>query len=558
MLVSSFFLPLYFTPESRSSLREQWTSKIDDYFHLCGPSLKASSLNNPNDPWAYTGSIVSQQEAPLYSKTATNLLMILKIISYMTIIIPLTMLLAKYLLRYPYHLTLLLSERASSAPITQTEWLSSTDLIYIQSQLSTILPVALEKKAHPSISYYHISADKNSVFEIADFPNLIFKTSNNASCINIRFEKMQLLEKLVKTNNYNKLLIPRSHILTISLPNKKFHPCIIEQKIYNLDKHKKNKLGWPTMPGSYGWVEHDKNLRPAIIQAAQVIQKTGLSDIFYRNLPAIIDKNTWKICLLDTDVFKSSPDMVSYNLSQLIKCCWSKESIDAVIAASDLQKIPEEYREHFSEYLDNTKKDRLHDLVKLQADKEPYAQMQLNLGNINNPHKPIKVDIKQLGLDLTQTTLNPSNERVSIISYLNQIIATLNQSLEDNHHKLLHTYHNHRKIIFDTHIYDHVKRAYTPRVNTLWYLSLKNAPPLINLLGLNQDEKNDFQGWLFLAEQQNSNSSYGYIKALEYQKKTWLYQIITALQEKGFIFSSDYSVDGKPNLLLCSNLSLCL
>ncbi|MBF5051251.1 hypothetical protein CLAVI_000892 [Candidatus Clavichlamydia salmonicola] len=565
MFIHHFFTPISFISTSHPPLRAKLINLVDDYFHLHGPTFIVEQPSSPHNPLTYNGMLKKAISTKPQEQAHKILILTAKILSYTTLIIPFIMLLAKYLLRQPYTFVPLLQDHTSSTETANptgfanslsmpTEFVKTQDLKTITSILSTSIPLVITKPVNKNIFSSCKSSKGIHDFELNSAPNFVFKIADDNEYAQTIFANTQRIENLIKAKGYNKVFVPKSQLLKITLPNNTTKFCIIKEKLSFPEEHKKNYLGWSIIPEAYGWLEHDEELRPAIAQTASIIQESGLSDVYYRNTPAVLHNGEWKICLLGTEDFRPSPAMIRYNLLQLIQCAFSEKSIQAIIDSCNPALISQNNIQSLLNDLQNKKIKRSEEILNILLYKNDYKKMQTSLGHINNPFKPIIIDIESLKLDLTQTALSPNQENIAIKDVINTVITLLNKqlsikSIEPFHQYDNHQYDNHRLINFPLVTYSKKEKDYIPHPSISGYLS-DTELPLLHLLGLTSKEISDFKALIALRKNQGKHTQAQHNKALEYQKKTWLYQIFTALQENGYIFSSPYNGPEGIKLLL--------
>ncbi|MBF5050522.1 hypothetical protein CLAVI_000128 [Candidatus Clavichlamydia salmonicola] len=345
-----------------SCLWQHALNAVDQYFHIHKNFifLVDESIDSNKKTSLHQGVLVK-------SAPSSKIFTACKIFTYLTIIIPLIMLFAKFLLRYSHTF----KERSiffdsinkcSSLPnlinpfskdissILETHFFSSItdpnqlDLENVIKELYELKEDINQKKTHPNIYYYYPVSLPHIHFELKSFPGIIFKTysSNNGPISDCSSEayvndfnqtskkylKIKIIEQKLKKQNFDKLILPKNKLFTIKHAGREYI-YLAEEKITCAPSIYANKI----------WQYYDEELQAAFIQLAKFITINGLEDISPSNFRAVrCCENQWKLAILNSNclVFSILPTDYYFNqaypngIIELINSLYSRKSIIAV------------------------------------------------------------------------------------------------------------------------------------------------------------------------------------------------------------------------------------
>ncbi|MBF5051252.1 hypothetical protein CLAVI_000893 [Candidatus Clavichlamydia salmonicola] len=445
-------------------------------------------------------------------------------------------------------------EKTNDTLLTQRFKFLESEPLFINLQLITkklekALPYILERRFHPLIARYYNISSKYIVFQLRGMPHIICKAVIDITAFESHITNSKTIAKIIEDKNYDKIIIPQSHILEITSTCSNTVIFYLEKKT-NLPKNAQNHaLNWPISPKIYGWTECDDKLRPAFIQLAHIIQETGLCNINRNNCLAVLDQNTWKLVLVDTETVKPSSASIMGSLLDLISHVSSPTSAAAIIESCKPELMPQIEFCAFLEKLKEKSIPILEETKQFISLKNKYISMQQNLGNIGHPFKPITVTMNTLELNLSQTTTTSDHKKISLKTVLKKVIIILNQLLLENSTCPNAINDSPRLVNLPTYLYNVDSKDYIPHPHTTLNIYDPQACNSLALLGLSAEEKQDYLKKMQLMRTSARLPKFYLTHALQYQKKTWLHQIITALQNQGYILTSDY-MEGEEVTLL--------
>lgn len=178
---------------------------------------------------------------------------------------------------------------------------SSLDSKEISTYLSsrTTLEDVLYKKAGKHVNYLNLKTEF-TVFNMEQFPNLIFKISHTEISLQNRYLNHCYIARAARDNGFDRLTIPEVTVSTLS-DNKSQQSVIVENELPILKGNRIELL--------QHYANYDKALESPVEQMARLICITQLTDIKPQNLPLMFNLDTGKICfaLVDLDHLPNRP-----------------------------------------------------------------------------------------------------------------------------------------------------------------------------------------------------------------------------------------------------------
>lgn len=174
---------------------------------------------------------------------------------------------------------------------------SKTISTYLTSH--TTLHDVFVRKSGKQVKYLNLITDF-TVFELEQFPHLIFKMCFREVTLQNRYRNHCYVAQVARDNGFDRLIIPEVVVSTLSDKNGQ-RSVIVENKL-------------PIFAGNIiellqHYANHDKALESAVEQMARLICITQLTDIKPENLPLMVNPDTGEICfaLLDLDPLPTRP-----------------------------------------------------------------------------------------------------------------------------------------------------------------------------------------------------------------------------------------------------------
>lgn len=363
MLNLNFFTPVSFGDQPKSCT-QALLETVDSYFYLGGKKAYVIPGHIQQD---IKGTVLTEDSAPF-------LITALKVLSYLTVILPMIMLIAKAILRSfdSFHIVNVQQVLEEGIDISQE----------ITQKIQQLMPKILNRQNQddPEIIRYTSS---NLVFSLTSVPDLIFKSTND---IDRRFEKMVKAQEVCLAHQLGLLVIP--HAKKFNVGGRSF---IAEQR-FNIQRHESAQEQLHT---------ELSGLNETIRQLAIFIAKTGFSDVEWRNIPIIDDEPSFqgsrRIALIDLEEMTSPVTGIFGEGSLrrgLIRCLSSEEQIDIALTEASRHGI-------ISPYVapDEVKAKRIEELQNYEQLKQFHARN----GILENPRKPIQIDdLSTLDLNLDE------------------------------------------------------------------------------------------------------------------------------------------------------------
>ncbi|MDF2549884.1 MAG: hypothetical protein K0S07_951 [Chlamydiales bacterium] len=389
-----FFTPLKYKTDDKK-LIEFLLEKVDNYFYLGGK--KACVLKHSKNG---TGKVL------LLSKKASSIEKIVKISSYLTLVIPLALLLAKAALRFTHRFKYI----DPKAKLEKGLEISSATRSKVQALASQI------QRAADDSEIEWLSRGNNRVFRLKEDPSLVFKTVSKRP----RFANMVRAKEICLAKRLNLLIIPKAKEIQIDGDQGQKFPLIAEE---SLDL---NPI--PSIQEDL-YRTHAEELQDAVCQLATFIAKTGFNDVTWRNIPVLNQPSGLqkRIALIDLEHMESAISGFLGDINNgscgLIRCV-SEGQIDRVIAEADRQGVALDPMEVLQ-----AKNARLE---QIDADRRLFAFYERQ--NIITGKEPLEVDVAQLGLDLALRcqSRNTNSAAFTLKDAVEEVIQEINRQIQDS------------------------------------------------------------------------------------------------------------------------------
>ena len=371
----AFFTPVNFGGDQPKSSTESLIESVENYFYLGGK--KAYVI--PGEINQNSKGVVLLQDSPAL------LAVVLKVISYLTVIIPVVMLIAKAIVRSLYHFHIIDAKQKLEEGIDISQ--------ATMEKLQRLMPIIQSRGKDPEITWHQSS---NLVFSLASAPNLIFKTAvpnrhiicggRSLSAEQIseeRFANMVKAYGVCLAHRLGLLVIPHAKKLNIT------GMTVIAEERVNINPNESAQEDLYRLPG----------LNNTIRQLVTFISKTGFSDVEWRNMPLIDAAPELQgdrcVALVDLEEMEDAATGIFGGLRRgLIRCLHSEEQIDIALARAKQYGI----RSPFTTP-EEVKARRMEEIRSDQQLQQFYARN----GILENARKPIQVaDLATLGLNLEE------------------------------------------------------------------------------------------------------------------------------------------------------------
>ncbi|EKE08203.1 MAG: hypothetical protein ACD_17C00291G0004 [uncultured bacterium] len=357
-----FFTAVSFGDQPKSCTQSMFET-VDSYFYLGG---KKAYVIPGHAQQGIEGAVLAK-DSPAFVITA------LKVISYLTVALPVVMLIAKAILRsiHSFHIVDVKQKLEEGIDISQ-------DTI---EKIQVLMPKIRDRQNQDDQEIVRYTS--KSVFSLRSVPNLIFKSVGDADG---RVENMVKAKEVCLAHQLGLLIIPHA---------KKFHVdgrTLIAEECFDVQQHESaQERLYSELSG----------LNETTRQLATFIAKTGFSDVEWRNMPIIDDapvfQGSRRVALVDLEEM-DSPEIGIFGgglgRRGLIRCLSSEEQIDIALAEAGRHGIVNQY------VTPAQVKARRIDEV------QNYEQLQrfyVRNGILENARKPIQVDdLSTLGLNLDE------------------------------------------------------------------------------------------------------------------------------------------------------------
>lgn len=474
-----FFTPVRFDGQEKG-IKHHLFEGVEGYFSLGG--VKAYVVLNK----IVDGSQEVELKYASESKTEKMILGAIKVVSYMTCIIPLMMLVTKAIFRATHKFHVI-----SAAEVLQ-EGINISDATV--SKIRSCMKNILLNKEGDGVHFYK-SGDNHRVFSLDAEPELVFKMSSNnvrfsgsSSAIKARYQTMVSAKTVCMTHYLGLLVIPNAKLFKVDGLD-----IIAEKKVDIISDESAQEKNFEDCAN---------RLNEAIHQLTVFIVKTGFSDVEWRNIPVIenIPDGNCKIALIDIEEMEGAKTGLFGGIFRRgLVGCVNEEQIDIVIEEARKYGLVDEAA---------VQRVKSYRLEELQSDKQ--LKQYYKTRNIEKGKEPIQVDVDSLGLDLTEEgqietpTKIETDDAIEIIMDLKTV--TMREVVKDVIKKmngLIQESSDEKSVKGKRYFVLDTGRGPFHRYNRL------GVPP--NAVYISEEE----------------------------EKKIWLKRIIQALIEKGHIFKLD-------------------
>ncbi|KAF3361816.1 Uncharacterized protein PHSC3_001582 [Chlamydiales bacterium STE3] len=413
----SFFTALQYNQSHKKSRCEFLLEKVDNYFYLGGK--KAYVLQDGRE-----GIVFSQANTSCLEKIA-------KITSYLTIIIPAILLITKGILRSQHHFKIIDPKEELEQGIHLTD-----DTV---RKFIDLLPKIVNKKEDDELTW--LSRSKTLVFQLPD-SDLVFKMAqpyvsifrgdkllNPNQLIEERFANMVKAKEICLANQLGLLIIPQAKKFVISTVDGKEYTFIAEEKLaFQANESLQEESYYKFAP----------NLNETARQLAIFVVKTGFNDVTWRNIPLLDEglEEDRHLALIDLEHMESRVNgfIGDPNGSRGLIKCLSEEQIE--IAIAEALKSGAITKKEASE----VKKARLEELEYDKQLRNYYAKRAIVTGK-----EPIEVDLDSLDLNLDdeigevkipiwldEDAFKWQTKRVTLRDVAEEIITEINRLIENS------------------------------------------------------------------------------------------------------------------------------
>jgi hypothetical protein len=417
----SFFTAIKYTDSYKKSMVESALEQIDNYFYLGGKKLHIIGSEDKQPK-----GVLSETDSSVPARIA-------KVFSYFTIVIPLTMLLFKSILRSTHYFTVMDPKIELEKGMKITE--KMTD------QLTSLMPKIVKGEKDDSLIW--ISQESNYIFQLKDYKDQVFKLARpsivnrierggDLLCknedIDKRFNNMVKAKEICLVNGLNLLIIPPATKQVITFKGMPYHFIIEKHLDFNPDQTAQEEL----------YNKYSTDLKEAVRQLVILIAKIGLDDIVWRNIPVLNEKKDFmgnrRVALIDLEFLGNVQSGVlggSYCSRGLIRCV-NKELITVIMDELLKQKV----------LIDQAKIDEVIDLRYKELDFDEKLEAFYKDNNITTGREPIKVDLETLELDLKEEGEIASGkydkdesqtmETITLKEVIETVIGEINKSIKNS------------------------------------------------------------------------------------------------------------------------------
>jgi hypothetical protein len=440
MSAINFFTPIYYGEQAKTS-KEKALQNIDNYFHILGNKAFVIGRNQAG------------QEEVVLKKSKFSGSKFLKAVgialSYFTVVIPLSMLISKAILRSSKKYSVIDPKNELEKGVN----LTPETIKKIQSLVPSIL------KGEDKEGTQYIQGSK--IFSHKNYPNLIFKmgladggkTEHNGKWLNgkqvmeRRYENMIKAKRICLIDKLDLLAVPHAKKINFKTPDGKEGVLIAEERMNISSDNDQEDL----------YFSQAKDLNHTVKQLATLIAKTGFNDVTPRNIPIINESKSKhgqrRAALIDLEHMNNAVNGFTGDLNGscgLIGCLANQEQFDIVM---------EEARKNGL----NVKKSKFADAKKERINTIAYEtklrQFWQNKGIVNGA-EPLQVDVDSLGLDLNEQgqmnvpeivngKLEYKKQKVSMREAILDVVGEINRLIQKNAAKSI-TIKGRRYIKLDT------------------------------------------------------------------------------------------------------------
>lgn len=353
-----FFTAVSFGDQPKSCT-QPFLETVDSYFYLGGK--KAYVIPGHTQSGA-EGAVLSK-DSPAFLITA------LKVVSYLTVALPIVMLIVKAVLRsiHTFHIVDVKQKVEEGIDIPQETI----------EKIQALMPKIQGRQDDAEIVRY---TSRNLVFSLRSVPNLIFKAVGDADG---RFENMVKAQEVCLAHQLGLLIVP--HAKKFNVGGRTF----IAEQCFDIQQHESaQERLYAELPG----------LNETTRQLATFIAKTGFSDVEWRNMPIVDDTQEFqgsrRVTLVDLEEMGDPETGIfggGLGRRGLIRCLSSEEQID--IALAEARRCGIASRWVTPAEVKARRIDEVHNYEQLQ-------RFYTRNGILENARKPVQVD------DLASLCLN--------------------------------------------------------------------------------------------------------------------------------------------------------
>lgn len=365
-----FFTAVSFGDQPKSRT-QSLLETVDSYFYLGGKKAYVIPGHTQQDGV----STILTKDSPAF------LITVLKVISYLTVAIPVILLIAKAILRSIHNFHIIDAKQKLEEGID----ISQATIEKIQM----LMPKIQGRQDDVEITWH--ARSNNLVFSLTTVPNLIFKMAPAGGVLSAeqiseqRFANMIKAKEVCLTHQLSLLVIPHA---------KKFNVAgmtLIAEERVNINQNESAQEHLYQLSG----------LNETARQQATFIAKTDFSDMEWRNMP-VIDaapefQGNRRVALVDLEEMDGAVTGIfgGFRRRGLVRCLHSEAQIDIVLAEAQRQGV----RSRYSSPAEQVKARRMEEI---QADHQ-LQQFYMRNGILENARKPIQVDdLASLDLDLEE------------------------------------------------------------------------------------------------------------------------------------------------------------
>lgn len=322
----NFFTPVHYRQQGLTKKTKR-LSQVDRYFFLGGRSATVISNKGPK----------GAEKVVIVDAKTTTAHKILKILSYLTVIAPISMLIAKAILRSKHTYKVFNTQKQLEKGIH----ISKETVAKIQK----LVPSISKGENHRSIEW--IARGNNYVFRLKNHPNLVFKYAPDAIIlnkrrltpemqINERFRNMVKAKAVCIANNLNLLQIPQAQKIEVMAGENK-HLFIVEES-----------LDFPSEESAHEelYASQAANMKETNKQLVTFIAQTGFNDVTWRNVPLINEAPGYlgarRVALIDLELMLNAQKGFTgdkKNESRGFIRCLNPDQIDEVVREARQQGV---------------------------------------------------------------------------------------------------------------------------------------------------------------------------------------------------------------------------
>jgi len=404
-----FFTPINFAHHPKSC-SQSLVEYANSYFYLGGKKATVIPGHKQNG----REGVVLTKDSPRFLITA------LKVLSYLTVILPILFLIVKAIYRSMHKFHVIdVRQKLNEGIEVSSETLK---------KIEKLIPKIRTREKNSELVWYQDS--HNFVFGLSSVPDLIFKIAVQEAeeKIKNRFKNMVQAQKVCLAHQLDQLVVPHAKVFELEAQGKKITILAEERLSFPQDESAQEKL-YQTLPG----------LDKAIEQLTTFIAKTAYSDVTWRNLPVLNGDLSFqgprRIGLIDLEETKGAAGGIfgAPFRRGLIGCLFSEKQLDIALAKARYHGIFPE-----SSTPEECKKLRMKEITSYFQLQKFYETHRI----LENPNKPIQVeDLNSLGLDLEEEEdvelpevrwgkIQWRKERITMRQLLSFVISKINKKIE--------------------------------------------------------------------------------------------------------------------------------